>query len=163
MCEKETGNLFHEFNCVDGSCKNCKDTKGKLLTHYNDILETQGTIKWQSWVTKKIEVNVRKDGEFKKERKTRRVLADNEGEIKDAVNALIKAIDSPARGCTLRQHIHCANWQLKQFEISKKIINPGTVVAVYDFSQNYTTVLQNEIKSAHYSKTQITLHPMLLL
>ena len=40
-------------------------------------------------------------------------------------------------------------------------MTPGTVVAIYDFTQNYSTVLQNEIKSAHYCKAQITLHPIL--
>ena len=115
------------------------------------MLETHGIIKWQSWVTKKVEVTVRKDGKFIKELKTRRIVTDNRGDIKDAITALIKAIDNPARGTTLRQHIYYANWQQKQFEIAKKNVSPGTVVAIYDFAQNYTTVLQNEIKSAHYS------------
>ena len=39
-------------------------------------------------------------------------------------------------------------------------MQPGSVVAVFDFAQNYTTVLQNEIKSAHYGKNQITIHPV---
>ena len=64
------------------------------------MLETQGVIKWQSWVTKKVEVTVRKDGKFMKELKTRFILTDNRGDIKDVITALIKAIDNPARGIT---------------------------------------------------------------
>ena len=111
MCEKETVQFFHDSTCINGNCKYCNNTEQKLLTHYKDImLETQGVIKWQSWVTKKVEVTVRKDGKFMKELKTRFVLTDNRGDIKDVITALIKAIDNPARGTTLRQNIHCANW-----------------------------------------------------
>ena len=65
------------------------------------MLETQGVIKGQSWVTKKVEVTVRKDGKLVRELKTRFVLTDNRGDIKDVITALIKAIDNPARGITL--------------------------------------------------------------
>ena len=42
----------------------------------------------------------------------------------------------------------------------KNKIVQGDVLCVLDLAQNYTTVYQDEIKSAHNGKQQITMHPI---
>ena len=72
----------------------------------------------------------------------------------------MKAIDKPNTITTLQKHLFVADWQNKRFEDCKSHIQHGDVLAVYNFAQNYTMMNQDAIKSDHYAKKQITVHPI---
>ena len=62
-------------------------------------------------------MKVRRNWEFKTESRKRRVLSDKERILATTLNALATAVDNPFRNRNIRQHIHIANWQFKQFEL----------------------------------------------
>ena len=119
-------------------------------------------MKWHRWELKEVEVNARKGGVFVREKRKKRVLVDHRGTIKEAIQSLIKDLEEPCQGTTLPMHLFVGNWQNQQFEEAKKacLHSDGTAVAIYDFSENFTSFHQDEIKSAHFGKGQITLHPV---
>lgn len=65
------------------------------------------------------------------------------------------------RKTTFLQHLHTAHRQNHQFGALKDQLKPTEVLLVMDFAENRKSSYQDEIKSAHFSKQQITLHPVI--
>ena len=119
-----------------------------------------GQLKYKSWQYQDVTVNVRKNNAFSTEVRRKRVIVECEKPIEEALECLAKAVDEPNIHTNLRKHLFVADWENKQFEQLKLDIRPGDVLCVMDFAQNYTTINQDAIKSDHYGKQQITIHPI---
>ena len=52
--------------------------------------------------------------------------------------------------------------QSRYFVEAKSNLNADTAIIVADFSQNYTSVIQDAIQSVHWKKEQSTVHPFLI-
>ena len=59
----------------------------------------------------------------------------------------------------LKKHQFIHNMQTKFFYDLKENLPPGTVLAVGDFSENYSFVFQDAVQGVHWSNTSCTLHP----
>ena len=56
-------------------------------------------------------------------------------------------------------HMFIHDMQTKQFYEVKENLNAGEVLAVGDFSENYSFVVQDAAQGVHWSNTSCTLHP----
>lgn len=68
-------------------------------------------------------------------------------------------------GCMLPEflkHCYIKRKQSKAFETAKGDIDENTVVIQVDFSENYTCVQQDEIQSAHWNNTPVTIFTALI-
>ena len=63
---------------------------------------------------------------------------------------------------TLTSHSYIAECQSKYLQRRKQEIEPDTVIAIGDFAENYTSVVQEEVQSFHLNKQYCTLHPVVL-
>ena len=70
------------------------------------------------------------------------------------IDFLVEKID------TLTSHSYTAKCQSKYLERRKEEIGPDTVIAIGDFAQNYTFVVQDEVQPFHWNKQYCTLHPV---
>ena len=59
----------------------------------------------------------------------------------------------------LRNHMFIDNQQQSFFRTYKEDLQEGEVLAVGDFSENYSFVYQDAIQGVHWSNDQVTLHP----
>ena len=160
LCDKDVDNRFHNYKCIQGLCSICQDTSSTIHHYYKDC-DLNLLVKWQKWEQSKVTINFRKDGVFQKGERSRRILVHHHGPLKGAIESLIECFDKPCQGTTMPQHMFTAAWQDKQFQECKETcVKPNTAVAIYDFSQNFQSIQQDEIKSAHFAKQQITLHPI---
>ena len=72
------------------------------------------------------------------------------------IDFLVEKID------TFTSHSYIAKCQSKYLQRRKEEIGPDTVIAIEDFAENYTFVVQDEVQSFHWSKQYCTLHPVVL-
>ena len=99
-------------------------------------------------------------GRFKVVEKTKLTIVPKVGTCKEAAEALTNCLEQPCKGIDMRHHLFNATWENRQFTKCKQALTNDSVLAVYDFARNYTTITQDEVKSNYYSKKQITLHPI---
>ena len=93
---------------------------------------------------------------------TRRVLVAKSGGITEFMTELVEDLDNPTQGVSFPEHIFTANWQAGQLKCIKENLQVGIVIMVLDFGENFKTLFQDEIKSAHFAKAQITIHPIIV-
>ena len=72
------------------------------------------------------------------------------------IDFLVEKID------TLTSHSYIAKCQSKYLQRRKEEVGLDTVIAIGDFAENYTFVVQDEVQSFHWSKQYCTLHPVVL-
>jgi len=58
-------------------------------------------------------------------------------------------------------HIFRANWQHKQLQSCLQNLQPGQLVMLMDFSENYRCRFQNESQNAYFDQQQVTVHPIM--
>ncbi|KAK3918907.1 ARL14 effector protein [Frankliniella fusca] len=59
----------------------------------------------------------------------------------------------------LSVHSYIAKQQSKYYQEKKSSLQPGEVLVVGDFSENYSFTMQDEVPGHHWSKDQVTVHP----
>ena len=85
-----------------------------------------------------------------------------QGSIEDLMQQLIdNDLKRPALNTTFIMHFFTADWQYYQYRLLKQNLKSGEVMLVMDFAENRNSQYQDEIKSAHFNKQQITLHPVI--
>ena len=57
-------------------------------------------------------------------------------------------------------HMFNKDWQQKQYKELKNKLEPGSVISIMDFSENYKCSFQREVQIAYYSQDSATLHPI---
>ena len=150
LCPKSEGKGHYARKCVERACQNCGVSKleAKLLT-----LNCGGNenISWQVW--KYVEEEYRaKTGEGKNIKKKKLV-----NQEKSFTNFCTEFADEAQ---SFSAHLFNAKWQFEQYKSVSSSPPPGAAVIVMDFAENFTTLVQNEIQSAHWARNQITLFPV---
>ena len=127
-------------NCMLYRCDNCPKTTA--LSEYIDaidVLSNVDEIKYKLW-TKQDRCNLIEVAESTEEYST----------------SLMKNIIDMA------EHHYIAKSQSKYFKNLKENLLPNEAILVGDFAENYAFVVQNEVQSFHYEKSQCTVHPFAL-
>ncbi|GFO27538.1 (S)-beta-bisabolene synthase [Plakobranchus ocellatus] len=79
--------------------------------------------------------------------------------INDLLEQLVGDLQNPTRGTTFVQHLFTAYWQQSQYDLAKDSLQQGQIMLVQDFAENRKATYSEEVKSAHFGKAQISLHP----
>uniref|UniRef100_A0A2C9LYS9 Uncharacterized protein n=1 Tax=Biomphalaria glabrata TaxID=6526 RepID=A0A2C9LYS9_BIOGL len=79
---------------------------------------------------------------------------------RDLLSDLQNALEEPTKGTSFVQHLFVAFWQQSQFKICKTNLEENELVMVKDFGENRKAAYAEEVKSAHFGKSQITVHPV---
>ncbi|GFS11249.1 hypothetical protein ElyMa_001342800 [Elysia marginata] len=66
----------------------------------------------------------------------------------------------PVRDTSFPEHLFTAHWQQAQLKLLLNTLMPVEVLMVEDFVENRKASFSSEVKSAYFSKEQITLHPI---
>ena len=137
LCPSESP--FHNLKCLKLECPNCGIQK--LKRHLEvEKSSLKNVVNWSRW-------------EANKETKKKMIVFKN-GSLKDLIAEFLKDTE------TFSMHLFNAQWQHKEFVDMKTNPGIGTCVSVMDFAENYRCLLQDEIQSAHWSYSQVTLHPV---
>lgn len=121
--------------CMNNECDDC------LLNVEHDIIplkflnEMEDTIKWTQW---RLVQN-------------RMVLTHSEASLETLTFELQSQMPFFKRHCFIKSS------QQRYFECAKKNLKPGELILQVDFAENYRLLNQNEIQSAHFTYTQVTL------
>ena len=126
-------------SCWQGECTECKDTQ-RLEDTIKEIFEELDVelITYKQWEsTDRTDLIVRSEA------------------VSDFVQSLIGKLQ------ILKTHQFINNQQTRYFYDIKETLPVGKVLAVGDFSQNYSFVYQDAVQGVHWSNTSCTLHPWL--
>ena len=141
LCSKQGS--YHAKQCIQRHCDKCGSSK--LQEVLEDLCKkAEGkTVKWNKWENKTFT--------DKKQRVTRKVLSDVSGCIQELVDELVIECKPFAL------HLHVAQWQRNQLKHLKENLPDQWIVSVEDFAENFRTVYQDEVQSAHFQYQQATL------
>ena len=121
-------------------CPDCGKSKLKdILEHNNsDLLKTNKRIKWHHWqivqgrtVSQKLEIK---------------------GTLRSAMNEFVDMVGN------ISAHLFQANWHRYVFQYIKGHLISEYLLQVMDFAMNFSNCYQDEIQSAYYRGTQMTIH-----
>ncbi|XP_071481542.1 uncharacterized protein [Diadema antillarum] len=132
------------LECIDRECSKCGVVK---LDHAVDAIlqkdpENQRMTKWRKWSSVTYAPG-----------KKRVVLTEISGSLKALVDELKNEL------VAYPSHLFEARWQQKQFALISSCPPPSAIVTVMDFAENYTCIMQEEVQSAHWYQSQVTVHP----
>ncbi|XP_046662375.1 uncharacterized protein LOC124358190 [Homalodisca vitripennis] len=119
--------------CMTESCNKCKDTN--FLTKFSLNIDLEAQISWKQW------------GEVNK----RPVITYVETTIGEAMEMVQNMLGK------FKVHCYIKNVQSEYFEYKKKNATQGEAVLQIDFAENYSCIAQDEIQSAHWSNTLVTI------
>ncbi|GFO46529.1 Armadillo repeat-containing protein 5-like isoform x2 [Plakobranchus ocellatus] len=80
--------------------------------------------------------------------------------VKDLLAEMELDLKQPVRGTSFAEHLFTAYWQQNQYKYAINTLMPGEVLLIEDFAENRKATYAAEVKSAHFGKQQITLHPI---
>ena len=154
ICKKLTTHEFRNENCIFQKCNTCKNWQESLFKHaYEKNVDLSKTIVWKKWVT---EIYDTKSGKQSK----RKTLNVKEGSKYDCMKELLETdIQNPNQGFTFIQHFFSQKYQNQIFNQCKKNLEDFEVMIVQDFSNNVDLTHQDQVKGAHWSTNQVTVHP----
>ena len=150
LCPKKEGSKWHDPKCIEGKCLKCKTVGKTIKSYYRPLESYHRDLTWNHWERKESEY----DG------KIRISLVTKRDKISVVIDELCEDVQKPISGVSFIQHLHTANWQYSQFQYLKKTLPKNWCVMIMDFGQNRNIFYQDEIKSAHFSKSQMTIHPI---
>ena len=58
-------------------------------------------------------------------------------------------------------HLFRDSWQQEQLKRCKENMAPKSAVVIIDYAENDSRTSQDEVQSAHWSNTQVTIHPVM--
>ena len=143
------------YNCISRNCKKCgkKKTfssiyKEKILKANPEIKTSSEKIKWKWW-----EASFRLSKEGKEIRRLDKFT--NEMTVLEFLDFFIQDIQE------LSLHLFNWKWHDQQFDYIKEHLQPGMLLQVLDFAQNYMNKYQDEPKECHWDHSQTVLHPII--
>ena len=145
VCDVRLGHFgttysFPPLDCINQDCRNCGQFKLRKIINDNnsDLLKTNKRIMWHRWqivpgrtVPQKIEVR---------------------DMLKGGVNEFLYIIEN------ILDHLFRVNWNRNVFQYIKGHLLKGYVLQVMDFAMNFTNQYQDEVQSAYYGGSQMTIH-----
>lgn len=131
--------------CLRRLCGDCgsENIIGELTDWENDNASDQ--LLWKEWDRAQEQINNKSV--------TRMKLQMKNGSRKEIVQSLRQKLKS------FGKHAFYARWQQAQHSKCIEKVDEDVVVAVVDFSENFTVIQQEEAQSAYYSHNQVTIHP----
>jgi hypothetical protein len=141
-----TNYKFCPQKCYDRSCDKCgvEKWKQRLETDNEELLQSPKVIRWLTWKTTGVDA----DG---KATAVPQLIWEC-GTISKCFSTLCEKLE------TYASHHFNSEWHRLQFSQSTKNVTDGTVMEVYDFSQNLTLRMANEIQSAYWDATSVGIH-----
>lgn len=134
--------------CVFGSCPDCKDRMGRIRQHFGS-LDTNICVTYTSWRRKT------ENG------KTSRQPVVKKAPVSEILKELEEDVLTPAMNTSFHKHLFTARWQFSQYKVLKDGLKANQLLLIMDFAENRKSQFYDEIKSAHFDKKQITLHPVI--
>ena len=125
------------FSCVDGSCSNCVDYEKKL----RENIKT-------GCLDKKI--NYKKWDKLIDNRFVQKMSV----EISTVEDVILEIAQKMTH---MIIHLYLKNVQNKAFSESKKNQQLNSVTMIIDFSENYSTISQNEVQSSYFGRAQLSI------
>ena len=134
---------FNNLACIYRKCEKCGTHQlGDYLKGIREIDNIDPKeLTWQKW------------GQEQYLGRPKKCLLRVQGTLDDLIVELSAELEPYSR------HLFTAKWQQNQFSALIKNAPPESVVMIMDFSENFTCLTQNEVQSAHWSHTQVTLYP----
>ena len=127
------------FECMSGKCAACGDMQVAKSKVTDELIANSAAemITWSRWKTKD----------------NRMVLVEQNGTVEEMVDEILSDLPKFLR------HVFIKHKQSKSFESIKNSLKEDDTHALIqvDFSENYTAEYQDEVQSAHWHQTQITL------
>ena len=134
------------LSCLNRNCDHCGVEN--VEKHIEEKLTCAGTtsVKWQSW-----DMVMKENGQ-------RQEKVEHEGTMKDHVSILMKDLT------TYSKHVFAYRWHFQQYKalLAKLPSQQQTAVVVCDFVENHLCRFQNEVHSARWGYSQVTVHPCVL-
>ena len=62
----------------------------------------------------------------------------------------------------ITKHLFLAKWQANILRAKKESLKANEVIVLWDFSENYQFLVQDEMQSHHWNKEYCTLHPLVV-
>lgn len=121
--------------CMSGECENCTSDVTDALIPLDCVTKLNDNVAWKHWNT--IE--------------NRMTLNQSESPVFHLISVLEAQLPSFKLHCFIKQT------QQKYFENIKRNIKPGQLILQIDFAENYRLATQNEVQSAHFNYTQVTI------
>ena len=150
ICGKNT--RFRNYDCISKKCNKCKNRTEKLELQAC-TLDMEKQIVWQKWENIDFEQKTGK-------KVTKKVLIKKHGTVRKCLNEFIQIdVLKPSQGFTFIQHFFTQLYQFQVYLDCKDSLEPGQCLIIQDFAQNLELYFRYEIKSSHYAKTQISVHP----
>lgn len=120
------------------------------FNHLKALVERTGDriLKWHLWTNKKFQ-------QPEKSPSTKKVMINKDGILLGLIQELKRELQE------LSHHMLVAKWQKASFDNFSKSPPAESVVMHLDFSENYSTLYQQEISSAHWMHNLITVHPLI--
>jgi hypothetical protein len=120
--------------CMLHKCDQCRT---KIEDLEEDMAETTTHIKWFQW---------------DKSESGQTVKVAHEGTVHDALEQLTNQL------VAFKQHVFIKNKQAAYFNEAYQHPRPGQAIVQIDFSENASIICQDEVQSAHWSHTQVTIY-----
>ena len=137
---------YGKIDCINRSCNNCgkKQFLAKIKQQNPGLMSRRLKVKWLKWST------------YTDENAGKRMEPQEQhGTIKELIDAFLDDLQS------LSLHLFNAQWNRNQFQSVKDNLEPGHLLQVMDFAQNYLNTFQDEPQSVHWVHTQTSLHPII--
>ena len=149
LCKRNPGEMFYSKKCVDGICPECGDL---ALFHRNFHVDlTQSGLSDITVTWKRYEYITNTASSSSTVSSKRIDLVDDEIPCSEFMekfqNQIYKYI----------KHSHRSRWQASRFKQSREVFEPGTILSVVDFAENYTFAPQKEIQSEYYHSDQVSI------
>ena len=124
--------------CWLGACETCSEFPSILKEEILDVFEQLDieNVSYKTWIST-----------------DRTEFITVTEEVCDFVDSLIEKLD------VLKTHDFIYKQQASYFNETKDNLEEGSTIAVGDFSENFSFVIQDAVQGNHWSKDQATLHP----
>ena len=137
--------------CAEGYCPNC--SPDDICTHVREVSEELGnqSMKWKQWAQVKVTKKAR-NGDFLQKKEW--VIEVKHGSFSQFLDELVQSLK------TFRGHVYRSIHQYGELRLNRDNLPCNEVILLLDFAENYTVSFEDEIMAYHWSKKQITMHPV---
>ncbi|KAK3737723.1 hypothetical protein RRG08_017297 [Elysia crispata] len=137
---------WHHLFCLEGKCVTCGSPAEYIGSKFQRYIDSP--VGWQHWEC------VSQDG------RTRLELVFKSRKLRDLLEEFIeKDIMQLFQGFMFVRHLHKFFWQYSQYSLLRGSLQEDEAIMVMDFAENRKAFYAVEVKSAHFGKAQITMHP----
>ena len=151
LCRSDPATGEPRRRCIERTCTDCgtEALRQQLQKPLDNFSKTP--VGWRVWET--VSQNI-PDKEGGRKIINKKMLNSKEGPLEELVSNFIGDTES------FCMHISNASWQHRQLDKVSKNVPEDTVVMVCDFAENFTCFFQDEVQSVHWTRNQVTIHPL---